>query len=221
MASVIPFGQPILVGHHSETRDRNYRNRIHNKFSKSFGLTNQADEAERRANSVSNAISADDEDALSKLKAKLDDRQRRQETMKQANKFIRSENLTALFDLVGEVQGRKLLAPDFGGCVGFASYQLSNNSANIRSIKQRIKQLEREEATPEAEERAGEGYVIREEKEDNRIHFVSDGKPPAETRTILKKNGFKWSPSRGAWVRMLNYSGRWSAEYIHKQLSEG
>src|SRR5713226_1456384 len=27
MASVIPFGQPILVGHHSEKRDRRYRER--------------------------------------------------------------------------------------------------------------------------------------------------------------------------------------------------
>ncbi|TDX00519.1 DUF3560 domain-containing protein [Dinghuibacter silviterrae] len=36
MASVIPFGQPILVGHHSEQRDRNYRNRIHNTFGKAF-----------------------------------------------------------------------------------------------------------------------------------------------------------------------------------------
>ena len=25
MASIIPFGQPILVGHYSEKRDRNYR----------------------------------------------------------------------------------------------------------------------------------------------------------------------------------------------------
>jgi len=36
MASIIPFGQPILVGHHSEKRDRNYRESIHNKFGKSF-----------------------------------------------------------------------------------------------------------------------------------------------------------------------------------------
>jgi hypothetical protein len=28
MASVIPFGQPILVGHHSEGRDRRYRVRL-------------------------------------------------------------------------------------------------------------------------------------------------------------------------------------------------
>ncbi|MEE8059026.1 MAG: DUF3560 domain-containing protein [Pseudomonadales bacterium] len=34
MAPVIPFGQPILVGHHSEHRDRRYRDRIHNTFVK-------------------------------------------------------------------------------------------------------------------------------------------------------------------------------------------
>ena len=34
MASAIPFGQPILVGHHSEGRDRRYRDRIHNTFGK-------------------------------------------------------------------------------------------------------------------------------------------------------------------------------------------
>jgi len=34
MADAIPFGQPILVGHHSEGRDRRYRARIEGKFSK-------------------------------------------------------------------------------------------------------------------------------------------------------------------------------------------
>ena len=28
MADAIPFGQPILVGHYSEKRDRNYRDKI-------------------------------------------------------------------------------------------------------------------------------------------------------------------------------------------------
>ena len=36
MAEHIPLGQPILIGHHSEGRDRRYRNRIHNTFGKSF-----------------------------------------------------------------------------------------------------------------------------------------------------------------------------------------
>ena len=41
-ASVIPMGQPILVGHHSEKRDRNFRNRIHNNFSKGHELKEKA-----------------------------------------------------------------------------------------------------------------------------------------------------------------------------------
>ena len=36
MAGQIPFGQPILVGHHSEKRDRSFRDKIHNKFGKAF-----------------------------------------------------------------------------------------------------------------------------------------------------------------------------------------
>ncbi len=42
MASVIPFGQPILVGHHSEKRDRNYRGRIDNTFRKAFEESDKA-----------------------------------------------------------------------------------------------------------------------------------------------------------------------------------
>lgn len=42
MSSVIPMGQPILVGHHSEKRDRNYREKIHNTYGKSFELQDKA-----------------------------------------------------------------------------------------------------------------------------------------------------------------------------------
>lgn len=43
MASFIPFGQPILIGHHSEKRDRNYRSKIENKFNKAFEELDKAD----------------------------------------------------------------------------------------------------------------------------------------------------------------------------------
>lgn len=42
MSSAIPFGQPILVGHHSEKRDRNYRQRIHNTYGKAFEAQDKA-----------------------------------------------------------------------------------------------------------------------------------------------------------------------------------
>ena len=52
MASVIPYGQPILIGHHSEKRDRNYRAKIENTYGKSFKLMEKAKHYENKAASV-------------------------------------------------------------------------------------------------------------------------------------------------------------------------
>ena len=72
MASAIPFGQPILVGHHSEGRDRRYRERIHNTFGRSFAAQEKAEYYERKAESVGRSgISSDDPDAIKKLRSKL------------------------------------------------------------------------------------------------------------------------------------------------------
>ncbi|MBB1642784.1 DUF3560 domain-containing protein [Sphingobacterium sp. UME9] len=43
MAGQIPFGQPILIGHHSEKADRNFRDKIHNKFGKAFEEMDKAE----------------------------------------------------------------------------------------------------------------------------------------------------------------------------------
>ena len=67
-ASAIPMGQPILVGHHSEKRDRNFRNRIHNNYSKGYQLKEKAGNLRARAASVGTAgVSSDDPDAVVKL----------------------------------------------------------------------------------------------------------------------------------------------------------
>ena len=52
MGSAIPFGQPILIGHHSETRDRNYRARITGKMGKGFALMDKASHYADKAASV-------------------------------------------------------------------------------------------------------------------------------------------------------------------------
>jgi hypothetical protein len=75
MADVIPFGQPILVGHYSEGRDRNYRGRIDKKFTKGFEAMGEARELERKADAAENnadrTVSSDDPDAVRKLRSKL------------------------------------------------------------------------------------------------------------------------------------------------------
>jgi Domain of unknown function (DUF3560) len=221
MSSVIPFGQPILVGHHSEKSDRRYRARIHGHMSKWIELDSYAKELERRAESIGRAgISSDDPEAIDKLKAKVARLEAMQEKMKQANMAIRAKNDEDLKTLgFDDAQITKLKQPDFLGRVGFPDYALTNNGANIRRIKHRIEQLEKA-GQAEAKEIRGKGYRIEESPEENRIMFIFDAKPADGIRQLLKSNGFRWSPTRGAWVRFLNGAGWVAANYVSQKLKE-
>ncbi|EGU31127.1 hypothetical protein VII00023_14834, partial [Vibrio ichthyoenteri ATCC 700023] len=94
-ASMIPFGQPILVGHHSEKRARRDADRIFNDMGKSVAAARKAERLEERAANVGrNGIASDDPEAIQKLKEKLAGLERSQETMKAINKVIRSKHMT-------------------------------------------------------------------------------------------------------------------------------
>ena len=71
----IPFGQPILVGHHSEGAHRRAIAKAHSNMDKCVKLTDKANYYTDKAAGVlnNNAISSDDPDALKKLDDKLRD----------------------------------------------------------------------------------------------------------------------------------------------------
>ena len=227
MASVIPFGQPILVGHYSEGPDRRYRARIHGHMGKWIAETKHAEELEQKAASVGKGgVSSDDPDAVDKLKKQLAGCEALQERMKAANKIIRQsltdeqkvQNLEPLG--LTHAHAWQALKPDFCGRVGFPDYALTNNSANMRRIRQRIEQLgQRSQQTADPQPVTGNGFQITEDSADNRILIVFDAKPPQATREMLRRYGWKWSPTRTAWVRMLNNAGRASAQYVGQQLN--
>lgn len=224
MASIIPMGQPILVGHHSEKRDRRYRDRIWNTFGKSVQLERKAAYyAERAASVGTGGISSDDPEAVEKLREKLANLESLQEKMKSANKAIRKhktpeDRIGALVALgFSEVVAEKLLTPDYCGGIGFADYETRNNNANIRRLKGRIAELEAIQKRDGREEE-GDGYTYREDGEEKRVMFIFGGKPSEEIRTTLKRHGFKWSPTRGAWVRHLNANGIWAAKQVKEAI---
>ena len=165
-------------------------------------------------------ISSDDKDAVSKLKDKLKALEEAQERMKAANKALRlkdaakgDEALRALGYTEREIT--ELRKPDFLGRVGYASYALSNNNANIRRVKERIAELDK---VTEDKEEQHDGYTMRENTDINRVQIIFGGKPDEQTRTLLKQNGFRWSPSQGAWQRMLNDNGRYAAKRVMKEM---
>ncbi len=158
MMSVIPMGQPILIGHHSEARDRRYRERAFNKIGQAVELENKANYYEQKAIAAENntAISSDDPEAIKLLKEKLEKLEKLQEIMKAANKIIRNKKFTdeeKVQEMVkiglSEEGALKALKPDFCGRVGFASYSLQNNNANIKRIKDRI--IKKEDYRKEAD----------------------------------------------------------------------
>ena len=107
--------------------------------------------------------------------------------------------------------------------MGFPAYKLSNNNGNMTRIKKRIQELEarrsRESVEVEVEVET-EGYTYREDTEENRVMFVFDGKPSQEVRDLLKRNAFKWSPSRNAWVRQLTGSGIYAGQTVREGLAK-
>lgn len=225
MASVIPFGQPILVGHHSEGRDRRYRNRIHNKYGQSFALQEKAEYYDNKADNVgTGGVSSDDPDAIKKLKAQLESMEKNHEHMKAANKAIRinktpESRIAALMALgFSEAESQQILKPNCFGDLGYAGFELSNNNANMKRVRDRIAQLEKMRQR-ETVEIACNGYKYREDTEENRVMFIFPSTPSEEIRKMLKREySFHWSGRLRAWVRKMTNNALYDAERIRERL---
>lgn len=237
MAQAIPFGQPILIGHHSEQRDRKFRSRIERTYRRGFERLAKAERQKERASVAENntMISMDDPAAVIKLQDKLDRLIAYQEEMKRINKAVRyvlkayeakEDRTSALAKQLGieEHKCAVLLEPDYAGRLGIPAYALQNNNANIRRVRQRLndaKALAFKVASAEkvmAEEMYGEITLIRD-LEDNRLRLIFPDKPDPSARAILKKNGFRWSPSNGAWQRQLTNSAEYAAKRVIELLN--
>jgi len=227
MASVIPFGQPILVGHYSEKRDRNYRAKINRKFDKAIELSHDAEELDRRAEAAANntAIYADAADPVAELDARIAELEAKQETMKRANALVKKllagdeRARGALVELLGGAEVARVLTPPQPYRPGYESFTLTNNSANIRRLKARREQLATLKAMPRVERTVGAVKVV-ENPDLARIQLFFPGKPDEATRSKLKAHGFRWAPSEKAWQRQLNANGRYAAEAVLKEIAQ-
>lgn len=214
LSDLIPLGQPILVGHHSERGHRADLKRIDNHMRKSIEADKKAEYYEHRIAVVSNskAISSDDPKAVLKLKEKIGAAELLQSKMVQTNKAIRVGNDTALVEMgYSQSQINNLKKPDFCGRIGFASYQLQNNSANIRRMKLRLTQLEKLESMENSEKEIG-AVRIEQDAADNRCKVFFPEKPSEAVRSFLKSNGFRWHRYNSCWQRHISNAATWRAE---------
>lgn len=174
LGDAIPFGQPILVGHHSEKRARRDAEKIHNNMRAGVDAAKEAERLETSAAAVgTGGISSDDPDALVKLDAEIAAAEKKHEQYK---------------------AGRKA-NPDL-----FPAYVLTNSSARIRGMKKRREELAKKRADVTTE-RTVNGVRVVDNVEDNRLQLFFDGRPADAVVAALKSHGFRWTPSIGAWQR--------------------
>lgn len=188
IASVIPMGQPILIGHHSEKRHRNDLKRIDNEMRKSIQESEKADYYRNKVDNIDNSkvISSDDPQAIEKLQARIEELEKAKE----------------------EVKARP-----------HEWYELQYLNADIRRLKDRIKEIqELEELQFEDITFTGGKAILN--RDINRLQLLFDDKPDEETRTLLKKHGFKWSRYEQAWQRLYNRNGIYAVRYVVEKINE-
>ena len=162
-------------------------------------------------------ISADDPQVVQKLEKKLESLEKSQETMKAVNAYYRKHKTLDGCPHLSPEQLEKLKADMASswhlGDKPFATWALSNNSAEIRRVKDRIKSISQQKEI---------GFVgwefdggkVEANTEANRLQIFFEDKPDEATREALKSNGFRWSPKAGAWQRQLTSNAYYAADYV-------
>ena len=149
IADMIPFGQPILVGHHSEGRARRDQDRIHQGFSKGFEHQHKAETFRERADNIERAakqaIYTDDADAPERLRERIASLEAERDRIKAYNASCRKGSPdVSLLDAAQQANLATVirLCHSVGPNGAYPSYALTNLSGNINRQKKRLAQLE-------------------------------------------------------------------------------
>lgn len=221
ISDAIPFGQPILVGHHSEGRHRRDLKRIDTNHRKGFAMRDLADKIERTLKNMGRAVSSDDPEAVQKLKNQLVELEASHELMKKANQhFKKCGSLEGFEGPEGFREKAESYLKFAGEYVPFPGFSLSNSSAEIRRIKMRVEYLNQLKSKEERPDIVGKGFRITEDKEQNRIILKLEVRLSKEDFRFVRSQGWLWSPTRTAFVRQLNGRSQWEADYIAGELKK-
>jgi hypothetical protein len=227
LGSFIEFGQPILVGHHSEKRHRAHLKKIETAQNKSYEAGKKADYYEGKAETTANndSISGDNPEAVNLYKEKLTGLESMQERMKAANAYWRKHKTMKGYPGFTDFEALQIdekmkTAYSWVQKSGpYEKWKLSNNNAEIRRIKEKLETFEKLDgmAAEIIKFSCGE---MRVDIEINRVQFIFDDKPSDEIRSLLKHNGFKWAPSEGAWQRQRTLEAVRIAKGLLSKLEE-
>lgn len=203
VADMIPLGQPILIGHHSEGRARADAKRIEARMAAGIESERMAVRHERKAKTIEarlkRTIFSDDADAADNLKKRIEDRERVIERMKFVNKAHAKYLKTGVMpDGLSDAEAEKVrhYKPAYSWEPHpYPPYALTNLRNLISADKKRLVMIEQQAGRAAAASESETGVLI-EGGEFVRVTFAE--KPAREVLTDLKAAGFRWSG--GGWI---------------------
>ncbi len=177
---------------------------------------------------TNNVIFSNDQFALVKLNKKLDEEEAAHTEMVKRNAYYRKhktmKGYEGLTDEQAERIDNKIETAYSWNKQPAPAWELTNSSARIRQIKERIAEIERlkqrADTPDDAKYPAAKGVTVTENSELMRIQLKFEDKPDDATRTLLKSYGFKWAPSLGVWQRQLTSNGIYAAKTVLRELSQ-
>lgn len=224
------MGEPIKVGHHSEGRHRRLIEKAWRQIGQGVAAHRDAERLESRAAGAESntAIYSDDPEALAKLREELATAEALHKLWKQINAahkaFLKNPASLDKSDLPETAkQTIRLYKPAYSWEPHpVPPYRLSNHNATIKRIRERIAKLEqvaeKVENTPGGREvvSEGPGWKVVNDYTENRVMIEFRERPSKERCQALRRHGFKWSPTRKAWVRHLGNHAIFAAELALK-----
>lgn len=196
IVEMIPMGQPILVGHHSERGHRRALARSEAHMRKNIELTERAEALESRSDNTAIPIFSGDDDAIDRLKEKLAQAEAEHARLKEISTSARKGGAAALEKMNLTDSERKKFLPN--GKASFFSFYLPNSGARVRDIKKRIAWTKTKKARETIETEIN-GIKIEENWEEDRLRLYFPGKPSPEKIDWLKRCGYRWTPSLKCW----------------------
>lgn len=182
------------------------------------------------------SIKSDDSNAVEKLQAKYDALKSEVERGKALNAYFRKHGTLKGAEGISDATAQKFAEdherePYFHR-QPYAAYRLQNANQELHRIQGRIDDLKKkqeearaaEENPQSAKEQAAkkypkvDGVEVEENNSIDRIQLRFADIPPAETREMLKRNGFRWSPSQKAWQRQLTANGKYATRSLLEKL---
>lgn len=198
----IPFGQPILIGHHSEKRHRAALHRAQTNATKAYEERQLAEHHRSKADGLEmqldRTVFSDDPDAIEQLQAKVAALRAENDRDKAMNAHYRKHKTMKGHGTLSDERAAKLDADILATWDKrpVPQYRFSNRSATIRKAEERIKWITQQQARAQKAESSEGGFIIEGTGDYIRVTFAE--KPERSVLNALREAGYRWGG--GSWT---------------------